>query len=304
MSMNLTRNILLIDTSCYIFACYTGLVSWYKNELGQCIDHDNIMENKEFISKYTEMFKNMLLKFKRKYNIPNLNIILAKDCSRSNIWRKDIFPEYKKNRDDRTMSKFNSCIFKYTYVEIIDSLKQTIGFKVVDMDRAEADDIIAMMTDAIHTLSPDTNVYIVSNDNDYIQLVGRNTHVIDMKCEPLNNRVCHSPQDYLMAKIIMGDKSDNIPPIAKRIGKKRATALVHNPNELDKLLMNDQIRCQFELNRQLIDFSNIPCHLRQGIQSKLKEMTFPNRTPTFRHLHNQYHHHSGGVIAVKSGERW
>lgn len=307
--MNLQRNVLLVDTSCYVFACYTRLASWYKNEMAQTLDHDTIMENAEFVDKYTAMFKNTLFKYQRRFNVPNINVILAKDCSRSDIWRKDIFPEYKKNRDDRSANKFNSCIFRYTYTEIINSLKATHGFKVVDTDRAEADDVIALMSDAIHANSPGTDVYIVTNDNDYIQLVGDRTHVIDMKCLPLHNRVMHTPQDYLMSKIIMGDKSDNIPPIAKRIGKKRASMLVSNPQELDKLLKNDDVRQQYELNRKLIDFTNIPTMLRHSIQTKLQELTYHahhvqmpcKRKAPFNYMHHNYM--SPPVIRANA-ERW
>ena len=289
--MNLQRNVLLIDTSCFVFACYTGLASWYKNELSVHLDHDTIMENTEFVDKYTSMFKNIIFKIKRRFNVPNTNVVLCKDCSRANIWRKDIFPEYKKNRDDRPSNKFNSCIFHYTYSNIIESMKQSHGYKVMELERAEADDVIALMTDAIHTIHRATHVYILSNDNDYIQLVGEHTHVIDMKCMPIHNRVMHPPQDYLMSKIIMGDKSDNIPPIAKRIGKKRASTLMSNPEELDKLLQNDQIRKQYELNKQLIDFTNIPTKFRDNIHMKLKELTHTILMPCKRpnaFMHNNY----------------
>lgn len=254
------------------------------------------------------MFKNMLLKFQRRFNIPNCNVLLAKDCSRSNIWRKDIFPDYKKNRDDRSVTKFNTCIFRYTYSNIIEKLHQAFGFKVVELDRAEADDVIALLSNAIHSTSPQTHVYIVSNDNDYIQLVDDWTHVIDMKCEPLHNRVCHTPQDYLMTKIIMGDKSDNIPPIAKRIGKKRASALVNNREELDKLLLDEQVRQQYELNKKLIDFTNIPTGFKTDIHNKLRELVQRPYVSACRfhsnnHYHQQYtysHHNYRGV----SKERW
>ena len=283
-NMNLKRNILLIDTSCYIFACYTGLVSWYKNEMSTSIDHDSVMENEEFIMKYTSMFKNTLLKFQRRFNIPNENVILAKDCSRSHIWRKDFYPEYKRNRDDRSVNKFNSCVFKYTYGTIVELLKASLGFKVIELDRAEADDVIALMSNAIHELSPHTHVYVVSNDNDYIQLEDEFTHVVDMKCVSLSNKMLCTPRDYLMTKIIMGDKSDNIPPIAKRIGKKRAAALATNPPELDKLLANDSVKCQYDLNSRLIDFANIPPALKSGIQQKVCEFTSKTFHTRYKYL--------------------
>ncbi len=283
--MNLKRNVLLIDTSCYIFACYTGIVSWYRNEMSQILDHTTIMENEEFINKYTFMFKNILLKFQKRYNIPNCNVVIAKDCSRSSIWRNDIFPDYKKNRDDRSGNKFNACIFKYTYSTIIKSLNDNLGFKVIEMDRAEADDIIALCSKTIHSMNPNTNIYIISNDKDYIQLVDSNTQVLDMKCLPLINSFTDNPRDYLMAKIILGDKSDNIPPIARRIGKKRAISLINNPLELDRLLKNDQVRQQYELNKKLIDFSNIPNSLRSSIQIKFEEFTTNRNTKTYAFNH-------------------
>lgn len=305
--MNLKRNVLLVDTSCYIFACYTGIVSWYRNEMSNIIDHSTIMENVDFINRYTFMFKNVLMKFQKKYGIPNCNIILAKDCSRSDIWRNDIFPEYKKNRDDRSGNKFNACIFKYTYSSIIKSMHDNLGFKVIDMDRAEADDIIALCTNTIHAFNHTTNIYILSNDKDYIQLVNEHTHVLDMKFIPLINTFTDNPRDYLLIKIILGDKSDNIPPIARRIGKKRAMSLINNPYELDKLLKNDQVRQQFELNQKLIDFSNIPTSLRINIQHKFDEF-FKKKQTKQTNKTKQYNtttvHESKQYLIKNRCERW
>jgi 5'-3' exonuclease len=230
------------------------------------------MENKEFLEKYTYMFKNLISKYQKRYNVPNCNVILAKDCSRSNIWRKDIFPDYKKNRDDRNNNKFNSCIFKYTYSVIIQSIQEKSGCKILEINRAEADDIIALCKTTIHSINPSTKIFIVSNDKDYIQLIDNVTQVVDMKCLPLTNNITSSPTDYLLAKIILGDKSDNIPPISKRIGKKKALLLVNNPQELDKLLKNEQIRQQYELNKQLIDFTFIPISLKSHVKKKLDEL--------------------------------
>jgi 5'-3' exonuclease len=308
--MNLKRNVLLIDTSCYIFACYTGIVSWYRNEMSQIIDHATIMTNKEFINKYTYMFKNILLKFQKRYNIPNYNVVIAKDCSRSSIWRNDIFPDYKKNRDDRSGNKFNACIFKYTYSTIIKALNDNFGFKIIEIERAEADDIIALCSKTIHSMNPNTNIYIVSNDKDYIQLVDNFTHVMDMKCIPLINSFTNNPQDYLMAKIILGDKSDNIPPIARRIGKKRAISLINNPLELDRLLKNDQVRQQYELNKMLIDFSNIPNSLRSNIKHKFEEFTKYRSNNTINTNNNRPYTvavqppRSNQYFLKSAGERW
>jgi len=70
----------------------------------------------------------------------------------------------------------------------------------------------------------------------------------------------------LYIKILTGDKSDNIPGCFRRCGTKTALKLIHNPLLLKEKLDNDiNAKMQYQLNSQLIDFSNIPKELLDSI---------------------------------------
>jgi len=57
----------------------------------------------------------------------------------------------------------------------------------------------------------------------------------------------------LFCKIVMGDTSDNIPPIMPRCGPKTALKWWSNPEEFEAMLStNEPARRQYELNRLLV----------------------------------------------------
>ena len=72
-----------------------------------------------------------------------------------------------------------------------------------------------------------------------------------------------------MIKIIGGDKSDNILPIANRLGKNKILSLAQSEEKLQEFLSNssDEIKSRFESNKKIIDLSLIP----DDIQSRIIE---------------------------------
>ena len=81
-----------------------------------------------------------VFKFKRDYK----NIIIA--CDSKSYWRKEVFPHYKagrkKNRDKSTLDW--AMIFE-VMTEVKQELKEHFPYKVIEVDRAEADDIFGTL---------------------------------------------------------------------------------------------------------------------------------------------------------------
>ena len=114
-------------------------------------------------------------------------------------------------------------------------------------------------------------MFIVSSDTDLVQLVNDKVKIFDLKMKEVAPKI--SPEMDLKLKIIIGDKSDNIPAIKNRLGKKTGEKLLNNNEELIKLLKDKSINQQFMMNKLLIDLTMIPEGLRKKITSKVKKIS-------------------------------
>lgn len=266
---NLDEPIMLIDTSYFIFYRYYAVFNWFKLSQDSDIDVPSIIQNEVFMEKFSKLFKSNLEKLQKKNKIPFRNIVFVKDCMRDHIWRYDYFKDYKKSRDERT-NTFNGDIFKYCYRELLPELERTLGVQSCEHECAEADDIIAVFTRSIRKRSPDTKIVIITNDNDYLQLIDENVGIFNMKLLDLKTRLSHDPETYLKMKIILGDKSDNIPSVFSKCGDKKAYQMVESPSLLEeKLSKNEEFRTRYELNQLLIDMRRIPQNIQDEILTML-----------------------------------
>jgi len=82
--------------------------------------------------------------YKKKYHAQYGEVILA--CDGKNYWRKGIFPYYKAGRKAvRDKSTLDWNLIFDTISQIRDELVESFPYKVIHIDRAEADDVIAVM---------------------------------------------------------------------------------------------------------------------------------------------------------------
>ena len=73
----------------------------------------------------------------------------------------------------------------------------------------------------------------------------------------------------LFCKIVAGDKSDGIPAVFKKCGIKTAEKYWNAKEKFNEKLENDLDAAeQYELNRKIIDFNNIPPTLVEGFKHK------------------------------------
>ena len=272
MSKSKTDNntFVLIDLSSFIFHRYFAIKSWIKIAKVELPTDET--DKKAFIMlKFKQGFLKHMLNIQKKTKAPWNHIYLIKDCPRDTIWRRNKSAEYKLNREERPV-EFDIAVFPISYDEIIPSLHNLYNFRMFEYKHAEADDIIAIFKNKIRRELSDSKIFIISNDNDFIQLNDSNTYILSNVMKPLKDKFTEEMQSvFLKWKIIKGDISDNIPPIETKIGDKVALQLALHPDKLELLLSKNAATLkQYKLNTILIDFECIPTSIKNGVEELLK----------------------------------
>lgn len=262
--LDFSQNIILCDTSYMVFYRYFSLVSWWK------ISKRNVEDLSEypieFSDKFEKTFMDMIQRLGKTYGVPLSNIVFVKDCSREDIWRNDIYIQYK---GTRTHAKtFNPEVFVKTYTKTLPKLCQQHGCHVISGCRLEADDCIALLARHLRRDRKfEKDIIVITNDNDYIQLHKHNVMLRNLQGKCLYDRVGLDADTYLHQKQIMGDTSDNIIAIAPKIGPKTALKIIRDENIRNKYLSNPETNARYELNKRLVDFDCIPDDLSDAFMT-------------------------------------
>jgi 5'-3' exonuclease len=241
---------IIIDNSYYIFNRYYATLRWFKQRQPDIIiDHDDIINNKEFIVAFIKHFETDMTKLVKKFKTVKTNIIFCADCPRSLIWRNEIYDKYKQSRIKK--ANFNSNIF-----ELFENYLKANNFKCCNFDNLEGDDVVYLLQKSIKTKM---NVVIITNDSDYLQMYCTGIKIYNMQFKDLSLRINYNPKVELLFKIIFGDKSDNIPKIQQGLQKAAAMkiALMTDEERFIYLTKNNIVN-NFNLNKKLIDFTEIP----------------------------------------------
>lgn len=246
-NINKNNSVILIDGGYYVFYRYFATFRWFSFKK-KTFEIDTITENEEFITSFINHINNDLHKLCKKWKTTNDNIIICMDCPRSNIWRNDIYDKYKSSRTQNI--NFNSKIFNVFYNFITDN-----NIKKINFDRLEADDIVFLIQKNIKKYVKD-KIVIITNDNDYLQLVDSNIDIFNMQFKNITLRGNQNPKKDLYIKAIYGDKSDNIQKITPLITKE----LIQNMDEKEIIdwIKNNNLYNKFDFNMNLISFENIP----------------------------------------------
>ena len=211
-------------------------------------------------------------------------VIVVYDGQGGSQRRRKIHSEYKSNRkpgkritrwDAFKNSNEEKEAMKIQFSRLLDYL-DFLPINVISIDRIEADDTIAYIA---HTLMKE-DVTIMSSDQDFLQLVNKRITV----WSPTKKKF-YTPRmvmddygvpahNFLMYKVLMGDKSDNIEGV-KGLGPKKLPKIVpdlltQNTLDLDFILehagkgeepMHKRIvesETQLKINEELMDLKNPP----------------------------------------------
>ena len=265
---------IFVDGSYYNFYRYFALMQWWKNAYPD-EPLDDPYQNEKFVEKFKKTFVDNLLQMPKKLKIKkNINpiMIVGKDCKRENIWRNEIFSEYKATRANGTEDGFmGGPFFKMAYQ---DEMFQKGGAKaILKHPKLEADDCIAISVKHLLNKYPDCHIYIITSDRDYLQLNAHNVDLYNLAYKNIaeNKSSTGNSKDDLEIKIIMGDISDNIPSVFPKCGPKTAQKCIEDPEFFKKKMAdNEEYYKQYELNKKLVDFNNIPQDLINEFMTSIK----------------------------------
>lgn len=154
-------------------------------------------------------------------------------------FRKDLFPEYKANRPATP----EDIIASVPYVKRI---VEAMCIPILEVEGYEADDVIGTL--AFKADAAGYEVYMVTPDKDYGQLVGENRKIYKQKGDSIEIvdtaaiKEKYGIDNPLLVRDILalwGDSSDNIPGVAG-IGEKGACKLVQKWGDVENIIANTE----------------------------------------------------------------
>ena len=268
---------IFIDGSYFCFYRYHSLITWWKNAYPE---QPEVLldpyQNEKFVEKFKKTFVDNVFKIPLNLNIDkNVNpiIIVGKDCKRSDIWRNELFPNYKGNRANGSEDGFmGGPFFKMAYEEQL--FIQGGARSILKHPKLEADDCIAISVKHLLSTYPTCNIYIITSDKDYLQLSEERVHLYNLAFKKLTDQksCTGNPSCDLFCKIVTGDISDNIPSVFPKCGPKTALKYFENRDLFEKKLQESEVyQTKYELNKKIIDFNCIPEELvKEFMDSKFQ----------------------------------
>ena len=225
---------------------------------------------------FRHMVINSLRSYKQKFKEEYGEIVIA--CDDRNYWRKQVFPYYKANRKkNREASEINWTLVFDLFNKIKSEIKEFFPYRVIQVETAEADDIIATLCDehSDRTVNPQP-ILILSGDKDFVQLQ-KYSNV--KQYDPVRKKWIKEadPHSYLYEHICKGDQGDGIPNILSDddtfVTDKRQKPLTQKKVDFFKQegIGSDTIKRNWARNAQLVDLSYVPQNIRDDVLNKYNE---------------------------------
>lgn len=238
-------------------------------------------------------------------------------CLEGRSFRRDMYAPYKKNRivDAQSVTEAEqeeSKLFWDTYEKFTTYLKDRTNVSVLRHPQAEADDMIARFI-ALH---PEDEIFIISTDSDYDQLITDKIKkyngvlgelatlqgyfkesgkpVLDKEKKP---KLLEEPEYLLFKKCIRGDSSDNIfsaYPGIREVGSKNKVGIKEayddrhrqgfswNTLMLSRWIDHDgvevRVKDAYERNKTLIDLTAQPQDMKDAFDKAIIESLQPRNT--------------------------
>lgn len=243
------------------------------------------------------MVLNSLRSYRSKFSETYGELILCYDAP--NSWRKEVFPHYKNNRKkNRSNSDLDWKLIFECFGNLQNDLVEYFPYPILYVDRAEADDIIAVVVSE-ETRNTNDPLLIISGDKDFIQLKSYGN--VRQYSPVLKKFIEHdNPTLYLKEHIIRGDASDGIPNIMSPddcfMTDKRQTPI--RTKKIEEWIssgnlefLNDQMEKRYHQNRQLIDLTDltlIPSSIVAAIKSEYQNEVRLNNSRDRSRLFNYF----------------
>ncbi len=286
MSNNDQKSVILVDTSYTTFHRFFATLRWFSfanKDLYKAHKDDTKFDwstEPIFIEKYTKMYLESIINLVSKSVYNKSIVIFCQDAPSDTLWRHEFAECYKGNRVDLSEKNNFRPTFAYTYDTLIPKLvEENKNIHSLKVPKMEADDLIALATRYIRHKRPNHTVYIISGDNDFLQLGYKNLYIADYKKKELIHLSREEAREALRQKIVSGDCSDNIPSIfpkndnLPKINNKTKQLVKESKEEMKKFLAeNEEARRQYEKNKKVISFRYIPHHFRKPVYKAIKQL--------------------------------
>ena len=238
--MTKKKHLFLIDGSGYIFRAYYALPPLTRKSDGLPVGA---------VSGFCNMLYSFLERAKagNSIDIPT-HLAVIFDSARKNF-RNDIYKDYKGNRSDAP----EDLIPQFNYIR---KAVKAFNLPSVELINYEADDLIA--TYKAQAKKEKIKVTIVSSDKDLMQLVDKDTFMLDtMKdrligIDQVKEKFGVPPEKVIDVQSLAGDSVDNIPGVPG-IGIKTAAELINKFGSLNKLLEKAETIKQPKRRQTLLD---------------------------------------------------
>ena len=227
------------------------------------------------------MILNTLRSFKTRWGDEYGDLVIA--CDNRRYWRRQVFPQYKASRKKtREDSGYDwSSIFEGLSL-VKHELQQHMPYPVIDVDGAEADDVIGTLAewsqenDLVEEglFESPRPLLIISGDHDFQQLQ-KFPNVVQYS--PLKKRfvtIKESAEAILREHIIRGDKGDGVPNIlseddsfveGKRQRPIRKTLVAEWKRKKPEEWVTREMAAGYIRNKTMVDLSQTPEEIKEQI---------------------------------------
>jgi hypothetical protein len=220
--------------------------------------------------------------YKKKYGKEYGQIVVC--CDGRKYWRRDYFEYYKGMRKaNREKSDLDWGLIFDTLSEMRDDLAKHFPYKVMHIERAEADDIIAVLTKYAQEnelvqeglVEEPQKVLILSSDKDFKQL---HVYPTVKQWSPMQKKYVSATkkeiQEYIIEHIVKGDAGDGVPNILskddvfmrgerqKPMSAKRLAEFIEKGVDACR---SDEEKRNWHRNAVLVNFDNIPPDVEETI---------------------------------------
>lgn len=151
------------------------------------------------------------------------------------------------------------------------------NIKCIEIEGFEADDVAGTFANAAEEQGAD--VYLVTSDKDYLQLIDENIKVIltkkgvtnteEMNLQAMWDTYGISPAQFVDLKALMGDQSDNIPGVGG-VGEKTALKLIQEYGSLDGVYENiDNVKGKL---KEKLETDKMQAYMSQTLARIIKDI--------------------------------
>lgn len=237
------------------------------------------------------MVINTIRSLKTKYGKEYGELVIA--CDDKKYWRREYFPPYKGNRKaDREKSNIDWPVLFDTLNMIKQELKDHFPYRVIQVEGAEADDVIGSICMKYGTeLNSDSKILILSGDKDFVQLqrFGNVTQIDPVRKKDITTT---DPVKFLQHLVLAGDRGDGVPNVLSPdnciIEGQRQKPL--RETKIDELLkadydtLTEEVKRNWKRNTMLIDLSCTPTTLQETILREFDAQADKSRDKMFNYF--------------------